>query len=494
MTHHGAEFALIRGMTYETPASTNLMRDLPREGELFDGKYRIGSVLGVGGMAAVVGAKHLGFDEMVAIKILLPDCCDDPAVVERFVQEGKTAIKIRSEHVVRMLDVGVVSGRAYLVMEYLAGKDLDALLREIGPLPVPAAVDMLLQACEAIGEAHALGIIHRDLKPANLFLTHRADGSPCVKVLDFGISKMPRGMSGASKPGSHPTLPSLVMGSPQYMSPEQMTSSATADQRSDIWSLGTLLYELLTGRIAFDGSSTTEVCARVLQGAPVPLVELRADAPGEIAVVIARCLEKESAKRFANVAELARALAPFGSASARASAESIARVIDGVPKSRSPSWSGSGVGTMKPTAAAILADVPARRPRMSGYLVGSILALAAIGVATGTVVHRAGPLHLEWPIAAAAPAPEPLTAAMLPVLPTPTAPIASAVVPASSVPVSPAASSPSPPTPTPPPPVKRHHERRTPVASAPAANAPVASSPVADPAPASADDDPYEAP
>ena len=482
--------------------SIPLSRELPREGDLFDGKYRIGSVLGVGGMAEVVGAKHLGFDEMVAIKILLPECCDDPAVVERFVQEGKTAIKIRSEHVVRMLDVGMVAGRAYLVMEYLAGKDLDALVKETGPLPFATAIDMLLQACEAIGEAHALGIIHRDLKPANLFLTHRADGSPCVKVLDFGISKMPRSVSGArlTGTGSHPTLPSLVMGSPQYMSPEQMASAAMADQRSDIWSLGTLLYELVTGRIAFDGSSTTEVCARVLQGAPVPLIELRADAPNDLGVVISRCLEKDRLKRYANVAELARALAPFGTASARASADSIARVVEGVPPlAREPSWSGSRVSSisMRPTAAEMLATVPVRRRRMSGYLAGSLLALVAIGVAAGTFFNRI-PVHFEWPGAVAAAGVH----------------VASAEVPGGMPIVSPAATSvgtalaaaesPSPPpsaaaAPPPPPvavtraPAKHHHHARI---TPEAVDAPAASAAAIDPAPApsSTDDDPYSAP
>ena len=151
----------------------------------------------------MIAARHLGFDEMVAIKVLLPSSSDDPAVVERFLQEGKAAVKIRSEHVVRMIDVGLFAGRAYLVMEHLDGKDLEALVREGGPLALVPAVDMLLQACEAIGEAHALGIIHRDLKPANLFLTHRVDGAACVKVLDFGISKMPRSGLGERASRAH---------------------------------------------------------------------------------------------------------------------------------------------------------------------------------------------------------------------------------------------------------------------------------------------------
>jgi serine/threonine-protein kinase len=369
-------------MNDETP-----IEGLPREGDIFDGKYRIGALLGVGGMAAVIAARHLGFDEMVAIKVLLPEGSRDPAVVDRFLQEGKTAVKIRSEHVVRMIDVGLFAGRAYLVMEHLDGRDLEALLREGGPLPVVTAIDMLLQACEAIGEAHALGIIHRDLKPANLFLTHRVDGAPCVKVLDFGISKMPRAVSGASFTSSPPTLPAIVMGTPQYMSPEQMMSAAAADQRSDIWSLGAILYELLAGQIAFKGATTAEVCARVLQGAPVPLAELRSDVPHDVTGVVARCLEKDRSHRYANVAELARALAPFGSPSARVSAASILRVYEGGVEATATA--SNATGTMKPTAKSILAR--GSRPlhshsAMSGYLAGALLTLGvAGGVAAGAV-------------------------------------------------------------------------------------------------------------
>jgi serine/threonine-protein kinase len=361
---------------------------LPTEGEIFDGKYVIGPVLGTGGMARVFAATHLGLDVRVAIKVLLPACCDEPSVVERFVQEGKTATKIRSEHVVRMLDVGVVSGRAYLVMEHLEGQDLESLLRTGGPLPYAEAIDLLLQACEAIGEAHSLGIVHRDLKPANLFLTHRTDGMTCVKVLDFGISKMPRPLAGAAPTGSHPTLATMVMGSPHYMSPEQMASSATADARADIWSLGAILYELVTGRTAFEGTTPSEIFASVLLGAPPPLRDLRPDVPEGVALVVSRCLERDLALRYSSVDELARALAPFGSPAARASSASIGRVAGGEPLptvSSSRLLARSGGGTMKPTAAEILATGRAHRHGASGYLLAVLLAVVGIGVAMGAI-------------------------------------------------------------------------------------------------------------
>jgi serine/threonine protein kinase len=411
---HGVGVEFARGPPNE---ARDPMMTLPSEGELFDGKYRVGAVLGIGGMAAVIAARHLGLDELVAIKILLPECCDDPAVVERFVQEGKTATKIRSEHVVRMLDVGVVSGRAYLVMEHLAGDDLEALLRRDGPLPFVDAIDLLLQACEAIGEAHALGIVHRDLKPANLFLTHRVDGSACLKVLDFGISKMPRAVQGAIPTGASPTLPSLVMGSPQYMSPEQMVSAKTADPRADIWSLGAILYELVTGHVAFDGATTSEICAKVLVGGPAPVARFSSGVPDAVERVISRCLERDLSQRYASVVELAHALAPFGSEGARASAASIARVAGGssAAEPRGAPVSSSGDGTMKPTAAEILATKPARRRHLAGYLGGSLLALAALGVAFGVVPIRwtapAGATRASAPLPASAPPPQLATGA-----------------------------------------------------------------------------------
>src|SRR5688572_14671551 len=164
----------------------------PREGDILAGKFRIERVLGVGGMGMVVSAMHLQLEERVAIKFLLPEALANPEAVTRFGREARAAVKIKSEHVARVTDVGALpeTGAPYMVMELLRGKDLGAALREHGALPVALAVEYVLQACEALAEAHAIGIVHRDLKPANLFLTARADGSPCVKVLDFGISKI----------------------------------------------------------------------------------------------------------------------------------------------------------------------------------------------------------------------------------------------------------------------------------------------------------------
>jgi serine/threonine-protein kinase len=360
--------------------------DLPREGDLIDGKYLIRSLLGMGGMAAVFAAKHVGFDRMVALKILLPEASADPTLAARFLQEGKAAVKIRSEHVVRVLDVGTAAEQAYLVMEYLDGEDLEALLRRGGALPVSTAVDLVLQACEAVGEAHALGIVHRDLKPANLFLSHRADGTPCMKVLDFGISKVPREWS-ALRPEAR-TIPSVFMGSPRYMSPEQMLSASAVDARSDIWSLGAVLHELLTGQPAFEGPTNAVVCARVREGTPAPIAAVRPEVPAPLAAAITRCLEKKPSRRYANVGQLARALAPFGSPGARASAECIARVIR--RRADAGRLSLGSAGSIKATAAEILAE-PARPHRVSGYLLGSILLMATMCMLAGVARPGASP-------------------------------------------------------------------------------------------------------
>jgi len=364
--------------------ATEVASPLPQPGAIFDGKYRIERRIGQGAMAVVLEATHLKLDDHVAIKLLLPQWASLPELVERFMREGRAATRIRSEHVVRVFDVGVVDAQPYLVMEYLDGSDLDHVLEQDGPLQVALAIDYLLQACEAIAEAHVHGVIHRDLKPANLFLTHRADDSACVKVLDFGISKATESVALDTRT----TAPTTVMGSPHYMSPEQMVSSTDVDARSDLWALGAILHELLVGSPAFNGETIAGLSASVLRDAPPPLTSLRSDVPAAVEAVVLRCLEKDPSRRFANVAELAWALADFGSASARASAERIARVLDGGTGALSmpiaPATERSNV------RASLLAGTfpPARaRARVLGYVVAAI-ALAGIGSGIAWMVVR----------------------------------------------------------------------------------------------------------
>jgi serine/threonine protein kinase len=279
-----------------------------REGDLLAGKYRVERVLGAGGMGVVVAAHHQGLDTKVAIKLLLPEMLDQKDVVARFAREARAAARITSEHVARVFDVGALEdGAPYMVMEFLDGSDLSEWLKRSGPLPVTQAVGFVLQACEAVAEAHRVGIVHRDLKPANLFCVRRPDGSLFIKVLDFGISKLATigGQSGSM------TATAALMGTPFYMSPEQMDSAREVDGRTDIWALGIVLFELLTGNRPFGGQTMPEVCLRIATH-PAPKVrQQRADVPAGLEAAILKCLEKQRTERFSTVAEMVAALAPF---------------------------------------------------------------------------------------------------------------------------------------------------------------------------------------
>jgi serine/threonine-protein kinase len=299
-----------------------------REGDVLAGKYRVERVLGIGGMGVVVAAHHLQLDEKVALKFLLPSMLGNQEAVSRFTREARAAVKIKSEHVARVTDVGALpNGAPYMVMEYLEGGDLGAWLEQRGALPIEQAVEFVLQACVAIADAHALGIVHRDLKPANLFCVRRSDGQLSIKVLDFGISKVTAQGASASAPGMAFTKTSALMGSPFYMSPEQLQSSKVVDARTDTWALGVILFELMTRRTPFVGDSVTELAIKIATD-PTPAVRsLRAEVPAGLEAVISRCLEKEPRQRYGNVAELALALLPFGPKRAKALVERISGII-----------------------------------------------------------------------------------------------------------------------------------------------------------------------
>jgi serine/threonine-protein kinase len=292
-------------MTTTPPSSTDLDPASVAAGAVLAGKYRVERILGEGGMGVVVLARHIDLDEQVALKFLRQEFAKHPEAAPRFLREARAAVKIKSAHVARVLDVGRLEGDApFMVMEFLEGADLGAVLYESGVLPIADAVDYVIQATEALAEAHAYGIVHRDIKPSNLFLTRRLDGQPLVKVLDFGISKMLGGVEVL-------TRTTTVMGSTPYMSPEQMESTRDVDARTDVYALGATLYELVGGRTPFHADTTPQLCALVLKGLATPLRDLRPDIPPELEAVIRKAFALSRTDRYPSVAAFADALAPF---------------------------------------------------------------------------------------------------------------------------------------------------------------------------------------
>jgi serine/threonine-protein kinase len=273
------------------------------DSNVLGGKYRLLDALGRGGMSVVYEAQHVQLGQRFAVKVLNADTKDSPRQFERVLREARVAARLTSEHCVRVLDVGVTSdGHPYVVMEKLAGKDLSHAIASRGSFPVPDAVALVLQACEAIAEAHAAGIVHRDLKPSNLFLVMRPDGLPCVKVLDFGLVHT-TAMSGPK-----------AAGSPGYASPEQLGTMGNVDARADVWGLGVVLYELVTGRRAFEASNLSEGLFAVVSQEVPPMQSPSGPLPPGFEAVVKKCLEKDRENRWASVDALADALTPFAPA------------------------------------------------------------------------------------------------------------------------------------------------------------------------------------
>jgi serine/threonine-protein kinase len=296
-----------------------------QEGDLLAGKYRVEKILGFGGMGVVVSAFRGDLEQRVAVKFLSQQAAERPDAAERFRREARAAAKIRSEHVARVLDVGTLdTGLPFMVMEYLEGNDIADELRRLQRLPVLDAVEFTLQAIEALAEAHANGVVHRDLKPGNLFLARRADGSRRVKVLDFGISKA---LGGTSVEELSLTKTAALIGSPLYMAPEQMRSAKDVDTRADIWSLGAMLYEMLTGQPPYTGDSIPQLCAALLHDDPIPLRQHRPEVPEGLEHAVLRCLMKDRNHRFQTVFDLGRALVPFAMPQSRIHVERAERVL-----------------------------------------------------------------------------------------------------------------------------------------------------------------------
>jgi serine/threonine-protein kinase len=261
-------------------------------------------------MGIVVEAMHLHLDLPVAIKFMSPLLKDNPGGIERFMLEARATARVHCEHVVRVFDVASLDdGTPYIVMECLEGKDLGAVLRSRGRLPLAEAIDYVLQACAGVAEAHTTGVVHRDLKPGNLFCCSRPQGPPLVKVLDFGVSKL---LQGDARLRSQATTgPHVIIGSPVYSSPEQLYGASNVDGRADVWALGAVLYELITGTPPFFGDTIMDVCSKVLSAPPEPLGPRFPEVSPKLEAVVARSLAKERDERFASVNDLALALAPF---------------------------------------------------------------------------------------------------------------------------------------------------------------------------------------
>jgi serine/threonine-protein kinase len=440
-------------------------------GAVLLGKYRVEDVIGVGGMGRVVRASHLYLQQSVAIKILLPEMAQSTSTVARFLREAQATVQLKSEHIARVIDVGTLpDGTPLMVMEYLNGNDLNQILRHHGPQSPAIVCDLMLQACEGLAEAHAAGVVHRDIKPSNFFITQRPDGSMLLKLLDFGISKTPVGVSDL-------TGTQAVLGTPTYMAPEQMRSGRDADARSDLWSMGVVMYQLLAGRPPFGGES---YAALVLQVNGEPPAPLHVPLPAGLGEVIFRCLEKDPLNRHQNAGELARMLAPFASdpVAAALSATRTTRTLQHkAGMGTLPVAAGGGLATPMPLSPAQLTPRTWPPPPVSqatsisqgtgqvtyltrgprGWLIGGAAAVVLLAGAGGYIVNEltkdggsqraerveapaASPSPVETPDLPPAPPPPAVPDQQAATVPTPAPPAPAPTLPAPTLPA---------PTPTP---------------------------------------------
>jgi serine/threonine protein kinase len=365
-------------------------------GDVLLEKYRVERVLGRGGMGMVLAVRHMQLGELFAIKIMLPEMLEHPDAVGRFLREARASARLRAEHVARVHDVGTLeNGVPYMVLEFLDGTDLDHWVTTRGKLGVGEAAAYVYQVCEALVEAHGQGIVHRDLKPANLFLTRKADGSASIKVLDFGISKDITRMDTNS---AKLTKTGAIMGSPHYMSPEQLVDGKNVDARSDLWALGIILYELVTGTMPFNADSMPEVIAKVLTVNPPPPSQVCPGIDPNFDELVKRCMERDRDRRFQSVQEVMQALAPFVNMAEIPQLKPLSLMPP--PKSASdPTLTPSALEWGQSTASSDAPTLVQVSPRSSRRIVGiTAIAVIVLGLGlVGFVVRRPNEVKMEMP-------------------------------------------------------------------------------------------------
>ncbi len=291
--------------------------DDPHLGQTLAGKYKIEKLIKTGGMGSVYRGRHVLMDKTVAIKVLRPSLAGDDAVVARFSREAKAASKISHPHAVSVTDFGEAeNGVVFLIMEYLDGRTLKEAIGKEGPLSLGRAVEIVRQVAGALDAAHGQGVIHRDLKSENIMLVSHNGGEEWAKVLDFGIAKILQPVGSAAD--AEITQANLVVGTPQYMSPEQCSQSGALDARSDVYSLGIIVHEMLTGKLPFTGESATVVMMKQVQDTPPSVLESQSQLPAAVDRVIKRALAKQPIDRFQSAGELSAALADAASEDAAA--------------------------------------------------------------------------------------------------------------------------------------------------------------------------------
>ncbi|HWB79925.1 MAG TPA: serine/threonine-protein kinase [Nannocystaceae bacterium] len=278
---------------------------LPLGGRLLDGRFKLLERIGRGGMASVWLARNVRVDRLVAIKLIRPEVARDDDMVARFRSEARAAGRIGHPNICDILDSGRSPIGPYIVMEVLKGASLGELLTEASTLAPPTAVMLVREALRGLSAAHRAGIVHRDLKPENIFLHQAEGGEPMVKLMDFGVAKFTDGT------GEARTEHGALLGTPEYMAPEQFRGAAHAEARTDIWAMGAILYRALTGKNAFGGPTVAATLLMVASEQPAPIHSLAPDVPDGLVDIVMKCLAKEPSDRYADVAALDDALAPF---------------------------------------------------------------------------------------------------------------------------------------------------------------------------------------